>query len=100
MQQHWLNKIIRQQFIVALFNVHTAQQLELAFSEDDYSTQEGWGSTITAQITKSGQSTEAVTMRVVPMTFDQYRSHFGRLPFPNLNSIDPAEGKRYYYTCL
>ena len=98
MQQHWLNKIIRQQYF--FFYVHTAQQLELAFSEDDYSTQEGWGIPITAQITKSGQSNEAVTVRVVPMTFDQYRSRFGRLPFQNLNSIDPAEGKRYIYTCL
>ena len=75
--------------------MYIAQQLELAFSEDDYSTQEAPRSTITADITKSGQSNEAVTVRVIPMTFDQYRSRFGRPPFQNLNSIDPAEGKRY-----
>ena len=67
--------------------------MELAFSEDDYSTQEGPGSTINAQITKSGQSSEAVTVRVVPMTFEQYRRRFGQLPFRNLDSMDPAEGK-------
>ena len=65
--------------------------MELAFSEDDYSTQEGPGSTINAQITKSGQSSEAVTVRVVPMTFEQYRSRFGQIPYQD---IDPAEGEK------
>ena len=83
--------LTRQQFTVAILCVHTAQGLELAFSEDDYSTQEAPGSTINAQITKSGQSSEAVTVRVVPMTFELYRSQFGQIPFQD---IDPAEGEK------
>ena len=63
----------------------------MAFSEDDYSTQEGWGSPITAQITKSGQSSEVVTVRVIPTTFEQYRRQFGQVPFQD---IDPAEGEK------
>ena len=97
MQQNWPNQVKRQRFTVAVLCVHTAQQLELAFSEDDYSTQEAPGSTINAQITKSGQSSEAVTVRVIPMTFEQYRSQFGQIPFQNLDSMDPAEGKIYIF---
>ena len=65
--------------------------MELAFSEDDYSTQEAPGSTINALITKSGQSSEVVTVRVIPTTFEQYRSQFGQVPFQD---IDPAEGEK------
>ena len=75
----------------AILYVHTAQQLELAFSEDDYSTQEAPGSTINALITKSGQSSEVVTVRVIPTTFEQYRNQFGQVPFQD---IDPAEGEK------
>ena len=101
MQQHgslfWPIQINRQQFTVAVLCVHIAQQLELAFSEDDYSTQEGPGSTINAQITKSGQSSEAVTVRVVPMTFEEYRSRSGQIPYQD---IDPAEGEKIYMALL
>ena len=66
----------------------------LGFGEDDYSTREAPQSVIRVSISVRGQTNENITVRAIPLTFEQFRSQLGAIPsdIRLLENVDTAEG--------
>jgi len=68
----------------------------LGFGEEDYSTREGAGSGMSVAIHVQGQTTEDLTVRVIPVTFEQFQNRFGSIPSDiSLQNFDTAEGEMH-----
>lgn len=68
----------------------------LGFGEEDYSTREGAGSGISVAISVQGQTTEDLTVRVIPVTFEQFQNRFGSIPSDiSIQNFDTAEGEMH-----